>query len=435
MMERFRTALEELTGGADGFRYLLAVSGGADSTVMAHLFHEAGLDMAIAHCNFHLRGEDSNRDMHMVQQLAEQLHAPLFLREFDTIGIQKNSSLSIEMTARKLRYDWFDEIGQEFDFIVTAHQANDVAETLLLNLCRGTGLKGLASIPPKNGKIIRPLLHFTAEEIREYARQHKIPFAIDCTNADESIKRNRIRNSVLPQLAELNPNLIHTFSQNCDIFRQQYSFYRKQMDEIMAEIRVPTEQGVQINLHALDEHPCKNLILYELLNEYGFTAEVGEEMVRKPQVQSGTRYLSPSHTLLVNRDHLLIRPNQSGQDEEIVVHSVEELQNHFRVERCTTDEPIRYPKDNHTLFIPEEKLVFPLTLRHWNHGDFFYPLGGQGKQKLSDFFTDHKISVFQKQEVMLLCSGNDIVWIVGLRSDERYKITSSTISYYKISIK
>ncbi len=434
-MERFRTALEELTGGADGCRYLLAVSGGADSTVMAHLFHAAGLDIAIAHCNFHLRGEDSNHDMRFVQQLAEQLNAPLFLREFDTIGIRKNSGLSIEMTARKLRYDWFDEIGQEFDFIVTAHQANDVAETLLLNLCRGTGLKGLASIPPKNGKIIRPMLDFTAVEIREYARRHKIPFVIDCTNADESIKRNRLRNTVIPQLADLNPNIIHTFSQNCNIFRQQYAFYRKQMDEIMDKIRVSTELGDQINIHALDEHPCKSLILYELLNEYGFAAEVAEEMVRNPQIQSGIRYLSPTHTLLVNRDHLLVRPNKLEQDEEIVIHSVEELQNHFRVECCTAEESVRYPKDNHTLFIPEEKLVFPLTLRHWHHGDFFYPLGGKGKQKLSDFFTDHKISIFQKQEVMLLCSGNDIIWIVGLRSDERYKIDCNSHYYYKIKLK
>ncbi len=434
MMGRFRTALEELTGGADGYRYLLAVSGGADSTVMAHLFHEAGLDMAIAHCNFHLRGEDSNHDMRLVQQLAGQMNVPLFLREFDTIGIQKDSGLSIEMTARKLRYDWFDEIGRDYDFIVTAHQANDVAETLLLNLCRGTGLKGLASIPPKNGKIIRPMLQFTADEIREYAHQHRIPFAIDCTNADESIKRNRIRHSVLPRLAELNSNIIHTFSQNCHIFRQQYGFYRKQMDVIMNKIRIPTDQGVQINIHALDEHPCKSLILYELLNEYGFAAEVAKEIVRHPQVQSGTRYLSPTHTLLVNRDHFLVRPNKLEQNKIIVIHSVEELENHFRVERCTAEEPIRYPKNNRTLFIPEEKLIFPLTLRHWQHGDFFYPLGGNGKQKLSDFFSDHKIDVFQKQEIQLLCSGNAIIWIVGFRSDERYKINSST-NYYKISIK
>ncbi|MCR4737405.1 MAG: tRNA lysidine(34) synthetase TilS [Bacteroidales bacterium] len=434
MMGRFRTALEELTGGADGYRYLLAVSGGADSTVMAHLFHEVGLDMAIAHCNFHLRGEDSNHDMRLVQQLAGQMNVPLLLREFDTIGIQKDSGLSIEMTARKLRYDWFDEIGKDYDFIVTAHQANDVAETLLLNLCRGTGLKGLASIPSKNGKIIRPMLQFTADEIREYAHQHRIPFAIDCTNADESIKRNRIRHSVLPQLADLNPNIIHTFSKNCHIFRQQYGFYRKQMDEIMNKIRIPTDQGVQINIHALGEHPCKSLILYELLNDYGFTTEVVEEIARNPQVQSGTRYLSPTHTLLVNRDHFLVRPNKLEQNKIIEIHSVEELENHFRVEHCTAEESIQYPKNNRTLFIPEEKLIFPLTLRHWHHGDFFYPLGGNGKQKLSDFFSDHKINVFQKQEVQLLCSGNAIIWIVGFRSDERYKINSST-NYYKISIK
>ncbi|MBR4787528.1 MAG: tRNA lysidine(34) synthetase TilS [Bacteroidales bacterium] len=433
MIERFRAALDRLTGGDEGCRYLLAVSGGADSTVMAYLFRAAGLDMAIAHCNFHLRGEDSNHDMRLVQQLAEQLDVPLFIQEFDTFGIQKNSGLSIEMTARKLRYDWFDKIGRDFDFIVTAHQANDVAETLLLNLCRGTGLKGLASIPPKNGKIIRPMLDFTAEEIRQYAVEHDIPFAIDCTNADETIKRNRIRKTVLPQLAELNPNLIHTFSKNCDIFRQQYDFYRQQMDEIMDNIRIATEQEDKIQLDILEKYPCKNLILYELLNGYGFAAEVAEEIVRNREIQSGTRFLSSSHTLVVNREHLLIRKNQPKQDEERCFRSLEELQKCFNVERCSTEKPIRYPKDNRTLFIPEEKLVFPLTLRPWHQGDYFYPLGGKGKQKLSDFFTDHKIDVFQKQEIRLLCSGNDILWIVGFRSDERYKITSETTFYYKIT--
>ena len=221
MIQQFASELKRLVGEIDQYRYLLAVSGGADSSVLAHLFHSAGLNFAVAHCNFHLRGEDSNRDMCEVQSLAQSLNVPFFLKEFDTLALQKNSGRSVEMMARELRYDWFEEIGRDYDFIVTAHHANDAAETMLLNLCRGTGLKGVASIPEKNGKIIRPLLNFSASEIRTFAQKHNISYVFDYTNDDETIKRNRIRKSVIPILEELNPNLICTLSHNRKIFQKQ----------------------------------------------------------------------------------------------------------------------------------------------------------------------------------------------------------------------
>ena len=224
MLNRFLQELQALAGeNALHKRYLLAVSGGADSTVMATLFHEAGLSFAIAHCNFHLRGADSDRDMRFVQQLAAQWQVPLYLQEFDTLTLQKNSGKSVEMVARELRYTWFSEIAGDYDFIVTAHQSTDAAETMLLNLCRGTGLKGLCGIPSKNGKIIRPMLVFTAEEIRQYAEDHHIAYVEDITNRDEEISRNRIRHLVIPQMETLNPQFVSTTATSRQILQRQYN--------------------------------------------------------------------------------------------------------------------------------------------------------------------------------------------------------------------
>ena len=228
MLKRFLQELQTLAGD-DALRkhYLVAVSGGADSTVMGSLFHDAGLTFTIAHCNFHLRGEDSNRDMRFVKDLAIHWQVPFLLREFDTLTIQHNSGKSVEMVARELRYEWFKELSIEFDFIVIAHNSTDNTETQLLNLCRGTGLKGLCGIPPKNGKIIRPLLAFTAQEIRQYAENHNLAYVEDYTNKDESIMRNRIRHAVIPQLERINPQFLTTTERNRHLLQRQYAYYQK----------------------------------------------------------------------------------------------------------------------------------------------------------------------------------------------------------------
>lgn len=434
MISRFKEAVEKLAGAAS-CRFLLAVSGGADSCVMAHLFSDAGYDFAIAHCNFHLRGEDSNQDMQLVQSLSRELKVQLFVEEFDTLELQKNSGLSIEMMARKLRYDWFNEIGRDFDYIVTAHQANDVAETLLLNICRGTGLKGLTSIPAKNGKIIRPMLQFTAEEIREYAKQNHIPFAIDCTNTDESIKRNRIRGSVLPELAKINPKVVQTMNRDCEILQRQYNFYHHQISLIKSKIVRIKENEILIIREELQKLSDVQVVFYEILKEYNFPVSVVEDIVNNAP-KTGAHYNSSTHILLVDRDCYIIREKEVSNHDfsEILIHSVQELEQFFKVEKIIPKQKIEFPKDNKILFVPQNKLVFPLLLRHWKEGDVFYPLGSRGKQKLSDFFTDHKINMFEKHRIQILCSQEKIVWIVGYRSDNRFKVDNNTQEYYKISV-
>lgn len=433
MLNRFLQELQALAGeNALHKRYLLAVSGGADSTVMATLFHEAGLSFAIAHCNFHLRGADSDRDMRFVQQLAAQWQVPLYLQEFDTLTLQKNSGKSVEMVARELRYTWFSEIAGDYDFIVTAHQSTDAAETMLLNLCRGTGLKGLCGIPSKNGKIIRPMLVFTAEEIRQYAEDHHIAYVEDITNRDEEISRNRIRHSVIPQMETLNPQFVSTTATSRQILQRQYAYYQK---HIAADIqKVVSEQNGQcrINRSKLAECDDLELVLYEILNEYGFPAIVSEKLSVNSFFQPGKQFFSDTHILLIDRDFLLIQPKANSEEACVNIVSQEELSQYFDIEEFEYQKDMVFEKNPDILYLPKDKLTFPLQIRSWRSGDYFYPLGTKGRQKLSDFFTDHKIDRFTKSQIRLLCSEDQIIWIIGWRSDERFKIQEKNTICYKI---
>lgn len=432
MLKRFLEHLSKLVGNPHAHRYLLAVSGGADSMVMSYLFKETALNFALAHCNFHLRGEDSNRDMQLVKELATQWDVEIFVKEFDTLALQKDSGKSIEMVARDLRYAWFEEIGKEFDYIVTAHQADDAAETLLLNICRGCGMRGFLSIPPQNGRIIRPMLPFSAQEIRDYARQHDIPFAIDCTNADETIKRNRLRASVIPILKELNPNLLDTLSRNREILRQQMAFYQNCMDKQKKAVLSERDGYNVIHVSILDSLEERELVLYEILSDFGFSADVATELCKYGK-QSGTLFHSPTHTLLVNRDEYLIRADNPDKTIDFTLQSFEELKPYFSVELLHNEGNILFEKDNNILYLDEKDFKFPVTIRTWKTGDYFYPLGGSGKQKISDFFTDHKFDRFAKNRALLWEMNHDIVWIIGHRSDNRYKIDlKHTKNYYKI---
>lgn len=432
MQKRFLEHLSKLVGDPHAHSYLLAVSGGADSMVMAHLFRDAGLNFAMAHCNFHLRGEDSNRDMRLVEDMAKNWGNKLFVKEFNTLERQKNSGKSIEMVARDLRYQWFEEIATNYDYIVTAHQADDAAETLLLNLCRGCALKGLTAIPEQNGRIIRPLLNFSAQEIRDYARQNGIPFAIDCTNSDETIKRNRIRGSVIPILKELNPNLIDTISHNREILCQQFDIYQNSIGYFKTVLVSENNGMARVDRSKLQKIVHQSVILYEILSDYGFGEDTVSELCRDAK-QSGTQYHSPTHTLLVNRDEYLIRSNEKKISKYLVLNSLDEMKAYFPIELLYNDGNICFEKNNQILYLDEKNLTFPVIIRNWESGDYFYPLGGTGKQKISDYFTDHKFDRFAKEHTMLMEINHQIVWIIGHRSDNRYKIDlNNTKNYYKI---
>ncbi len=436
MLTRFLQELQALAGDAVRCkRYLLAVSGGADSMVMASLFREADLQFAIAHCNFHLRGEDSDRDMQFVQNTVEQWQIPLFVREFDTLTIQKNSGKSVEMVARELRYSWFSEILADFDFLVTAHHATDAAETVLLNLCRGTGLKGLCGIPPVNGKIIRPMLSFTAQEIRQYAKNHKIAYVEDYTNNNEQIARNRIRHSVIPQLEIINPQFLQTNTHSRKVLQRQCAYYQKHIESEIKKIAFEDGSRCSISRTRLAESEDKDLVLYELLTRFGFSSDTSLKLAQCTDFQPGKFFLSETHILLVDREFLVVEPKTEEDSHIIEIRTLEDLKLYFEVEEFEYHKDMVFDKNSNILYIPKEKLEMPLQIRPWRHGDYFYPLGGKGRQKLSDYFTDHKIDRLTKERIRLLCSGDNILWIIGLRSDERWKVCRTSIECYRIKRK
>ena len=434
METAFYSHLENLVGPPSQQSFLLAVSGGCDSVVMTRLFHSCGLRFAIAHCNFHLRGDDSDEDMRFVQQMATDYGVQLFVKEFDTLSVQKNSGKSVEMVARDLRYQWFEEVGQNFDFVATAHHANDNAETLLLNLCRGTGLKGLTGIPARNGKYIRPLLPFPADKLRQYATLHNLPFRTDRTNFSEQFHRNKIRLSVLPKLTEINPDLIRTLTHNTQHFRQQYDFYQRQIAAFEQEMVSADGETVRISTRKLTKNPDKELLLYEFLKKYNFTSDTVQNIAQCMEGEPGKRFFSETHCLLKDRNFLIIKKKAEEIDnEEITVTSWEELEKlDFSVEPHEVNGSVPFERDPNVLYVDATKISFPLTLRHWKHGDAFQPFGMHGTKKISDLFKDAKTNRFDKQKTWLLCCRSQIVWVVGLRSDQRFSLDFDTKQFYKI---
>jgi tRNA(Ile)-lysidine synthase len=305
---------------------------------------------------------------------------------------------------------------------VIAHHGTDAAETMLLNLTRGTGLKGLCGIPPVNGKIIRPMLVFTAQEIRQYAESHHIEYVEDYTNRDEQIARNRIRHSVIPQLETLNPQFLQTNARTRNLLQRQYAYFQKHIESDIEKVVSEKEGQWRVNRDLLRANEDKELILYEILTKFGFSAEVSEKLSEEALLQPGKQFFSDAYVLLVDRDFLIIQPRSEESNPVVEIDSVEALRHYFIVEECEYQRDMAFEKNPDILYVPKEKLTFPLQIRSWQPGDYFYPLGAKGRQKLSDFFTDHKIDRFAKEKIRLLCAGNQIIWIVGWRSDERFKV-------------
>ena len=433
MIEQFRQHIDQLVPQAQKKKYLLAVSGGADSSVMAWLFHHCGFSFAIAHCNFHLRGEESNKDMLLVREMAQHYKVCYFEKEFDTLTYQKDHGLSLEMAARELRYHWFAQIAADFDFVVTAHNANDNAETFLLNMTRGTGLKGLTAIPEKTDTLLRPLLHFSSAQIRCFAEEKGIAYRNDASNFSDAFQRNKIRHAVLPKLEELNPELITTFSRNIKLLKRQYLFYQRQMSQLMSAIVSENEGTKRISMEELKKCEDPSLVLYEILKDYGFNTSSVEQILESFDKSSGKRFYSSCYQVVKDRKYLIISNIENIQTQEIEIEKLEDLEIlGFHVEELILDKWPSFDPNPNILYVDAKKLAFPLILRHWQEGDRFCPFGLRGSKKLSDFFIDQKINLLEKENVQVLCSAGEIVWLVGLRSDDRFKIDHQTKNYYKI---
>ena len=436
MLEKFQNHIIQNFDFLIGKRLLLATSGGLDSMIMVDLFHKLSFDIAIAHCNFQLRGIESFEDQKFVQNYADANDIEIFVTQFDTTTFAKDFKLSVQVAARELRYSWFYELleTQKYDYILTAHHADDNLETFIINLIRGTGLQGLTGIPAQNGKIIRPLLTFSRQEFDQYAEEINMQWREDSSNTSDKYLRNKIRHNLVPVLKELNPDFLSSFLKT-----QSYLHESKTMAEdasILVYQQVAAEKGEEIHfdLVKLKKLPNYKSYLYQWLNEFKFSA--WEDIYDLVDGQSGKQVFSEGFRLLKDRDSLILCPINNDEEEieeYYIFKDQKEINIPLNITFCKVADITLV--SNTCIFVDEDKLYFPLVLRRWKHGDKFQPTGMEGKtKKISKFFKDNKLSLIEKENSWILCSENHIVWIVGFRQDERFKIENRTKKILKIQL-
>lgn len=435
MLKQFQNHLSNQFPFLEGKKLLLAVSGGLDSMVLLHLFQQLEYEIVVLHCNFQLRGIESFGDQQFIQEYTSQNGVPFSFTQFDTEAFAKDYKLSTQLAARELRYSWFYEQLeiQKGDYILTAHHADDNLETFLINLSRGTGLDGLTGIPAQNDLVIRPLLPFTRQEIEEYATQNKLSWREDSSNASDKYLRNKIRHHLIPVLKELNPNFMNSF--------EKTQLYLRESQELVADAaimvyqQVAKEKGddIYFDVNQLLKLPNYTSYLYQWLTEFGFTA--WEDIYDLVTNQSGKQVFAPQFRLIKDRDFLILSPLKSATDkQEFLIESVDSKVN-FPLNMLFSNVAEISATSNSTIFVDQDKLQFPLVLRRCNEGDVFQPFGMGGKsKKVSKLFKDEKLSLIEKENVWLLCSESQVVWIVGIRQDERFKIDSKTKKILKIAI-
>jgi tRNA(Ile)-lysidine synthase len=418
-------------------KILLAVSGGVDSIVMANLFYSEKFNIAIAHCNFSLRGKDSDDDAIFVEQFAKSRNIPFHSIKFDTENYARTQKISIEMAARTLRYDWFENLRQQHNYskIAIAHNKNDVVETFFLNLTRGTGLKGLLGITEKTDTIIRPLLFASREQILKYANEHDIDFRTDKTNSDTKFSRNRIRNNILPEFEKINPSFLQTMIENIERLSQYYKTLQSIKNKVANDIVYNTDDKIFIDINTLQQTENEQLWLFEILQQYNFGSERIADIYTSLNGESGKKFFSPTHVLIKNRSELIISELQTNGDKYVEIgENTDKIDSpiHLKIEKIENTN-IKIEKKSNIAFLNFDKLKFPLILRKWQAGDTFQPFGMCGKKKLSDYFIDEKLSQFEKEEQYVLTSDEKIVWLVNRRIDERFKIDEECKMILKIT--
>ena len=422
-------------------KVLLGVSGGVDSVVMADLFIRGKYIIGVAHCNFQLRGKEADDDQEFVEEWARDRGIDCYVKRFDTINYATQNNLSIQMAARELRYDWFSEIKNKHDYIyvATGHNMDDAIETFFINLIRGTGIRGLTGIKPKSRDIIRPLLFATRKDIIHYAKDRNLKYREDSSNKETKYLRNKIRHNIIPGFIKINPEFNITMTETFERLKETEELFNKTIDKIRAETLVKESQGrILINMEKLKEIKPLDIILYEIIRDFGFNFQITKNIIAGLPDIPGKKYYSKTHRIIKDRKHLIITSIKkygdtitnidSGVAE--VLHPVHLTFTNFQ---GSTEYPI--PKDRKYAALDSNKVNYPLKLRKWKQGDRFMPLGMKNSRKLSDFFIDNKLSIPDKEDIWLLLSGDQIIWIVNFRIDDRVKVDSATKNILLIEYK
>ncbi len=407
---------------------LVGVSGGADSIALLTLLVESGYSCIAAHCNFHLRGEESQRDEFFAASYAAKLQVPFCKVDFDTVQYAESHQVSIEMAARELRYDWFEQqrIKWNAQAIAVAHHRDDSVETVLLNLMRGTGIRGMRGIQPRNGYVVRPFLAVSRETIEEWLAERQIPFITDSTNLSDEYTRNFIRLRVLPLLEELNPSVRETIARTAENLSATAEIYTEAIASARKKVFVTDNQ---LSIKELLAYPAPETLLYEFLSPFGFSAAVTTEVFRSLHGESGKQFYSSDYRLLKDRESLILSLREQKTDEiYLITEKTTVIRNpiELTLDKFVLFSDFTFCKEKHIAYFDADKLNYPLSLRRWKKGDWFIPFGMKGRKKLSDYFSDRKFNLLEKEEAWLLCSGENILWIVGERADNRCRVTSTT---------
>jgi len=435
MLEKFKKHIDQNLPFLIEGKLLVAISGGIDSVVLVHLLHKLQFNFALAHCNFKLRFQDSDKDAIFVAHLAEQLGIQCHSVSFDTAAYAETHKLSTQMAARELRYNWFDKLMDDgqYDYVLTAHHTNDNIETVLINLTRGTTLNGLVGIPEINGRIIRPLLPFTRDEIEHFTITNNTVWREDESNQSTKYFRNKIRHNVIPVLEELNPNLLDTFNRHLPYLKSEKKVLDNHFEQVKKEVCTYEGDLLKIDVIKLKTHKEYKAYLYYMLREYCFTEWLNIEGLL--DAQSGKYVSSKTHRLIKDRDFLLLEENALHlQDSRVEIkEGITQIDAPVGLEFELVDQA-NYSLKN-SIYVDVDILEYPLRLRKKKDGDSFFPFGMKGKKKISKYFKDEKLSLTEKENSWLLCNANDtVIWIIGKRADARFSVTNSTKKILKITL-
>ena len=414
-------------------KVLVGLSGGADSVALLSILKELGYCCFAAHCHFALRGEESDRDRNFAKQISAKLGVPFIEVKFDTLKYAADKKISVEMACRELRYEWFETQRTALGCrcLAVAHHRDDSVETVLINLIRGTGISGLTGIAPLNGTVIRPILGLSREEVENYISQSNLNYVTDSTNKETIYVRNKIRNRILPLMKEINPSVYEAIEATSVHLSETELIYREALNKKIESIVEVRDEVAYIKIEKLTEQTAVRTILYEILKPYGFITSQLNDIIASFNEESGKRFFSLTHRIIKDRNRLIVAP--LGKEDNYLIHyPANEM---LRVEYMAVEDLPPFTRDKSCAYFDADKLPENLILRHWRMGDRFLPFGMKGTQKLSDYFTTHKFSLLQKEQIWLLVAGDEILWLVGERQSDKYRITPTTQRVVKFTIK